>query len=100
MTALTLFFVVQLALCFRAKRTAMKLIPAYIIPLSALLIIADFTGMLEYSGFISAKGIMAIALAIVAGISLIGEIAAWTMYGIIKRKRSFVHHDTSGGFNR
>lgn len=82
-----LFFTVQLTLCQKAKRMAIKLIPAYIIFLFALLVVADLLGVFgSGSGFISVQGIIAMTLSIVAGIALIGEIAAWVVYGIHKRK--------------
>lgn len=80
-----LFFAIQLVLCFKAKRTGVKLIPAYIILACVLFMVADFAGALEYSGFISGQGILAMMLAVVVGIALVGEVAAWTIYLTLKR---------------
>lgn len=81
-----LFFVVQLILCLKAKKMAVKLIPAYIIFFCVLLVVADLLGLFPGGGVISTQGILALALSIVAGIALVGDIAAWAAYRIYKRK--------------
>lgn len=72
-----MFFAVQLALCFKAGRMAVKLIPVYVILLLALLMMADM-----YSGFMSGKSVRAVMIAFVAGCTLAGEVLAWVVYGI------------------
>jgi len=78
-----MFFAAQLALCFKARRVAIKLIPVYIILLLALLMVADM-----YSGFISEQGIWAVMIAFVAGCTLPGEALAWVVYGIRMKNKT------------
>ena len=81
-----LFFTIQLILCCKSKRLAIKLIPIYIFLLCVLIMAADFAGMVKYSGFFSGRGILGTIIAIVAGISLIGDVAAWAVYRTRKKK--------------
>jgi hypothetical protein len=80
-------FAVQLLLCSKVKKLAVKLIPAYFIIVCLMVMSADLLGLIKYSGFISLQGIIAIALSFVSGITLVGVILAWVVYGIRENAR-------------
>lgn len=82
-----LMFAIQLTFCCKAKRTAVKLIPVYFILLCALFTAAIYAGVFGYgSGFIASNSIVAMILVVVIGIALIGEVLAWVVYRVYKRK--------------
>ena len=81
------FFIAQLILCVKAKKTAVKLIPAYIFFLCLLLaglIYAGAFGSLIRSGFISTETIYASLLLIVGAAAFTGVLLAWGAYFAIK----------------
>jgi len=77
-----LFFVVQLILCLYVKRTAVKLIPIYVVLFCMLIMAADFAGMIDYHGYFNGTGILGLMGFFIVGISLIGEVLAWVVYAI------------------
>ena len=83
-----IFFVVQLLLCFKAKKPMVKWIPLFIIVLFGLLILLIGTGVMgEGSGFLGNIHLMVSAIrAVVGGIALIGIVAAWIAYKAYTKK--------------
>lgn len=83
-------FVVQLMLCFKAKKPMVKRIPLFIIVLFGLLILLIGTGIMgEGSGFLGNIHLMVSAiLAIVDGIALIGIVVAWIVNKAYTQKHS------------
>ena len=77
------FFAAQLLLCFKTKRTAIKLIPAYLILLCALPAALLYAGVLG-TGFLNAEQIVAALLAMGMGAATVGNAIAWAVYGMIK----------------
>lgn len=85
------FFVIQLLICFKARKTTVKRIPLYFILVCCVLCAMLFMGIFGTGSGGSALGnvhqLVALILAIVAGISLIGVVAAWIVYKICVRIR-------------
>ena len=84
-----LIFAVQLLLCYKSKRTAIKLIPAYIIIFLVLFATALYVGAFGTGSF-GANQILAKILAIGIGVALIGDVIAWIVYGIIIKKARII----------
>jgi len=76
-----LLFAIQLLLCFKVKRIAFKLIPAYMILFCILLSVLLYIGVFG-TGFLSAERILAAILAMGTGAALVGDITAWVVYKI------------------
>ena len=74
-----LFFAVQLLICYKVKRIAIKLIPVYIILSFLLFSTALYTGVFG-TGFLGAERILAIILALGIGTALFGAAVAWVVY--------------------
>lgn len=84
------FFGIQLLLCFKVRQTTVKLLPVYFILLCVLLCFMLFIGIFgsQSSGVIgNVNQLIALILAIVVGIALIGVVAAWITYMICMRIR-------------
>jgi quinol-cytochrome oxidoreductase complex cytochrome b subunit len=79
-----ILFVIQLLLCFKARKAGVKRIPLYFALVCCVLCAMLFMGILGKGSSGSALGnvhqIVALILAIVAGISFIGIVAAWIIY--------------------
>ncbi len=82
---LAALFALQLALCFKARRRAVKCIPLYVIGLGLLFGGATYAGLFgRYSaGALSGNQLAGIFLAFIAGIAAIGVAAAWGVYGLV-----------------
>lgn len=84
------FFGIQLLLCFKVHQTTVKLLPVYFILLCVLLCFMLFIGVFgsQSGGVIgNVNQLIALILAIVVGIALIGVVAAWITYMICMRIR-------------
>ena len=84
-----IFFSIQLLLCFRAKKTIIKWIPACLIILLGILLLFICVGLEgNGSGVLDNVNILVIAiLAIIFAPSLLGIIIAWIIYALkIKRR--------------
>ena len=95
---LALLFAVQLLLCLRSKRKAVKCIPLYLILLGLLFSGAEYLGIFgSYSaGAISGNQLAGLILALITGIAAAGVAAAWGVYGIIlliRRRTQNSHKD-------
>ena len=77
-------FIVQLLLCFKAKRLAVRLIPAYAVCGVLAYGAAVFFGVFgTYSmGAVSGNEIAGIVVFISAGVIAVGPLLAWAAYGI------------------
>ena len=84
-------FAVQLLLCFKTKRLAARLIPAYAVCGILAYGAATFLGAFgTYSmGAISGNEIAGIVVFIAAGVIAVGPLLAWVVYGVssVARKR-------------
>ena len=85
-----LFFIVQLLLCFIAKKNAIKLIPVYLILSGFAFCLAMYCGLFGTGSFCGHM-IGALILAIVVVIACIGESMAWVVYGIYKCIYKWTH---------
>ena len=84
-----LFFGLQCLFCFKAKKTAVKLIPVYITLLGLLLCVLMYLGVFGNwsGGFIgNVNRIFAVVFGVIIIIAAIGETAAWVLYWLKKRK--------------
>lgn len=83
-----LFFGLQF-LFFRAKRTAVKLIPVYLILLCAVYCAAMYAGLFGTSsmGVLAGHEIVALICAVVVGIASVGVALAWLVFGLTRGKR-------------
>ena len=84
-----IFFVIQLLLCFKAKKTIIKRIPLYMILLFSAFVLLICMGLFgEGSGFLGNIHLMVAAiLAIVGGVTALGILAAWIVYKLYTRKK-------------
>jgi small-conductance mechanosensitive channel len=82
-----LFFAIQILLCFKARKTVVKLIPVFFIFMGLILCLLLYSGIMGTgSGVIgNVNQIVALLFTIVIGIACIGDIAAWAVYGIYQR---------------
>jgi len=78
-------FAIQLLLCFNAEKIQVKRIPVYVI-LFFFILAAFFHIGAFGTGFLSAEQIAAFLIAIGAGAALLGNVLAWIVYVIRKRK--------------
>ena len=85
-----LFFGIQLTLCFKAKRLAVKCIPLYLVLLGGGYALALWTGLLgTYSaGAISGNQLAAYVCGIVVGIASSGIALAWIGYLVVFQIRN------------
>jgi hypothetical protein len=79
-----IFFLIQFFLCFKLKRTAIKLIPAYIFLLLFFFSILMFIGVFG-TGFLSAEKIVATLLIAGSSFGFLGFGIAWMVYWIYKK---------------
>lgn len=81
------FFAIQLLLCFKAEKPAVKRLPLYFILLCAGFTLLICTGLFGTgSGFLgNIHLIAAMILGIVAGIAAVGVAAAWMVYKIYQK---------------
>ena len=81
-----LFFIVQLLLCYKAKRMVIKFVPGYFILICFLFTALLYAGVFG-TGFLNAHKIVAWLLFIGIGIAFVGDLMAWVIYRIHKRKQ-------------
>lgn len=83
---IVLLFIIQLLLCLKAKRRAIKCIPVYIVVCGLLFGIATSIGLFgSYSaGAISGNGIVGFFIASIVGIAGVGIFVAWLVYWILR----------------
>ena len=99
-------FALQLLLCFKSKRTAIRLIPVYLVVATLLYAGATFLGVFgTYSaGAISGNELAGLVLLLVAGISAAGSALAWLIFGISKlisrKKREELATDAEGAAHK
>lgn len=84
------FFAVQLLLCFKAKRTVIRMLPLYFILTCMGFILLLCTGVFGTgSGFLgNGHHIVAIILGIVVGIAGAGVAVAWVVYGVCQKRKA------------
>lgn len=82
-----LTFGVQLLLCFRAKRLWPKLLPP---ALPVLLIAAVYASFRIYG-----ESILYLYPLGLAGLTLLGTVSAWIVYGVIRGAKSMIAPDSS-----
>lgn len=85
-----LCFAIQLLCCFKAKKSAVRRIPVYIILAAWGFILLICTGIFgKDGGFLgNIHLVVAAILAIVLGIASLGNIAAWIVYKVyVKSKK-------------
>lgn len=89
MIGLITVFSLQLLLCFRATRTAVKLIPLILIGAGLIFCAAIYLGLFGvYSaGAISGNQLAALILALILGVSAAGIGLAWGVYILSKKLR-------------
>ena len=80
------FLVTQLLFSFKAKRTVMKCVPAYIILLSFLFSLLLYFGVFG-TGFLNAERIFASLVGVGIGAALVGVALAWIVYKLLRGKR-------------
>ncbi len=82
-------FALQLVLCFKAKKTAVKLIPLYLVLLGALRGGAEYVGLFgSYSaGAISGNGLVGLFILAVVGTAFAGVLLAWFIYWLVSLKK-------------
>lgn len=81
-------FGIQMALCLKSDKKAVKLIPTYII--AALFVIAGILclcDLLDGSGGVAIWVIFAFVISIVTIVALVADLAAWGVYKQIYKKR-------------
>jgi len=85
-----IYFVAQLAFCLKAKRTAIKLIPLYVFLIPVIYLALIVFGAFESQpvGVLDGNMIVALLLGCIIGIAAIGEILAWTVYGVVRHRRN------------
>lgn len=84
---LLLFFAIQLILCVKTRKVAVKICPIFFIFLMFLFSITLYAGIWGYGkGFIPSNNLIALIIAAGAGIASIGEMFAWLVYLIYRRK--------------
>ncbi len=78
------FFIVQLLLCFKAKRKTVKLLPSYMILLGVLFSVLIYLGVFGAfsAGVLSGSELIALIFAFIAGIATVGMLSAWLVYWI------------------
>ena len=83
-------FALQLILCFKAKKKAVKLIPLYLVLFGAFLGVAEYIGLFGTSsaGVISGNSLVGEIILAVVGTVFIGVILAWFIYWLVNLKRS------------
>ena len=83
-------FALQLILCFKAKKKAVKLIPLYLVLFGAFLGAAEYIGLFGTSsaGAISGNSLVGEIILAVVGTVFIGVILAWFIYWLVNLKRS------------
>ena len=82
-------FGIQMALCLKANRKAVKLIPTYIIV--ALYVIAGILcllDLLDRSGGVAIWVIFAFVISIANTVALVADIVAWVVYKQIQKKKN------------
>ena len=81
-------FSIQIALCLKANKKAVKLIPAYIIiALYAMAIVLCLVDVLDGSGGVAIWMIFAFIISIADTVALIADIVAWVVYKQIQKKK-------------
>ena len=81
-------FGIQMALCLKANKKAVKLIPTYIIV--ALYVIAGILCLLDLldgSGGVAIWVIFAFVISIANTVALVADIVAWVVYKQIQKKK-------------
>ena len=81
-----IFFAIQLALCFKAKKTGVKLIPVYFICLLVVLAIASVIIGTSPESLMDLSGLIAIVILCVALLFGVSIGAAWLIYRIRAKK--------------
>ena len=81
-----LFFAIQLALCFKAKKLGVKLIPVYFICLLVVLAIASVIIGVSPDSLMDLSGLITIVILCVALLFGISIGAAWLIYRIRAKK--------------
>lgn len=82
-------FLIQLLLCMKANKLAVKLIPVYLILAVLAYSAATYLGVFgTYSlGALSGNELAGLLLLFVAGIAAVGPLLAWAVCGIIRLVR-------------
>lgn len=81
-------FGIQMALCHKANKKAVKLVPAYIIiALYAIAIVLCLVDVLDGSGGVAIWMIFAFIISIADTVALIADIVAWVVYKQIQKKK-------------
>ena len=77
-----LFFVIQLALCLKVKSKVIKLIPTFMIFLSAIFCLSLYSGLLgsHSAGAILSEGVVALIIGVIVGIAAVGVALGWLAY--------------------
>lgn len=80
-----LFFLSQLIICLKGRKVWIKLIPVYLIMLSAFCCLAIYIGLFGTyaAGAVSGNQVVALLLTVIVGIATVGDVMAWIVYGII-----------------
>ena len=81
-----IFFAIQLALCFKAKKLSVKLIPVYFICLLVALAIASVIIEVSPDSLMDLSGLIAIVILCVALLFGISIGVAWLIYKIKAKK--------------
>lgn len=81
-------FAAQVLICLMTKKTALRLIPVYIIVAGIVLCIAVYSGMFGTgNGFIGdGYKILALILSMIIGLACIGVVSAWIVYTVLKMR--------------
>lgn len=87
MIGLMIVFALQLLLCFKARRTAVKLIPLILIGVGLIFCAAIYLGLFgTYSaGSISGNQLVALILTLILSVTAAGILLAWGVYAISRK---------------
>ena len=82
-----LFFAVQLLLCRKVRRLAVRLIPVYALVLLAAWILVLASGAFDHPGTIFPTSLLAVVLLLDAAGGGIGDVLAWTVHAVWRWRR-------------
>lgn len=87
-TLLAIFiFLIQFILCMKAKKTAVKLIPVYLIfACYATALILYLVELLNGGGGVAIGSIFAFIIVFVATVALFADALSWAIYKLTRRK--------------
>ena len=82
------FFALQLILCFTAKKTAVRLIPVYVIVVGYAVALLFLAGIIHIDGgFIDGDALGAAVVAIASSVTAVCVAIAWGVYLIVRKRR-------------